>query len=69
MIRNENVDTEALSSFYECGQSFMQLKQKEIQFVPQINVYFIVAQLAVVDMWIHRHTLGYLILMDIYKER
>lgn len=34
MIRNENDDTEALSSFffdwiYECGQSFMQLKQKE----------------------------------------
>lgn len=34
MTRNENDDTEALSSFYfdwiyECGQSFMQLKQKE----------------------------------------
>ena len=34
MIKNEDDDTEALSSFYfdwiyECGQSFMQLKQKD----------------------------------------
>lgn len=34
MIRDGNENTEALSSFYfdwiyECGQSFMQLKQKE----------------------------------------
>lgn len=73
-IRN---DTEALSSFYfdwiyECGQSFMQLKQKEkkkLQVVPEISVYFIVAQNAIVDNCIHRLTLGYLILMDIYKER
>lgn len=56
MIRNEDDDTEALSSFYfdwiyECGQSFMQLKQKEkkLQVVPQITVYFIVAQNAIVD--------------------
>lgn len=74
-------DTEALSSFYfdwiyECGQSFMQLKQngkkkkkKTLQVVPQISVYFIVAQNAIVDNWIHWLTLGYLILMDIYKER
>lgn len=51
MIWNEDDETEALSSFYfdwiyECGQSFMQLKQKEekLQVVPQISVYFIVAQ-------------------------
>lgn len=75
MIRNENNETEALSSFYfdwiyECGQSFMQLKQKEVklQVVSQISVYFIVAQNAIVDNWIHWLTLGYLILMDIYKE-
>lgn len=75
MIRNV---TEALSSFYfdwiyECGQSFMQLKQKEkekkFQVVPQTSVYFIVAQNAIVDNWIHWLTLEYLILMDIYKER
>lgn len=74
-IRN---DTDALSSFYfdwiyECGQSFMQLKQKEKKktlqvVVPQISVYFIVAQNAIVDNWIHWRTLGYLILMDIYKR-
>lgn len=48
----------------------MQLKQKEEKFqvVPQISVYFIVAQNAIVDNWIHWLTLGYLILMDIYKE-
>lgn len=70
-----NDETEALSSFYfdwiyECGQSFMQLKQKEkkLQVVPQITVYFIVAQILMVDKWIHWLTLGYLILMDIYKE-
>lgn len=73
MIRN---DTEALSSFYfdwihECGQSFMQLihKEKKLQVVLQTSVYFIVAQNAIVDNWIHWRTLGYLILMDIYKER
>lgn len=35
MIRNENDETEALSSFHfdsvdECGQSFMQLKQQKV---------------------------------------
>lgn len=59
MTRNENDDTEALSSFYfdwiyECGQSFMQLKQKEKKkTVPQISVYFIVAQTL---SWIHEST-------------
>lgn len=51
-------EAEALSSFYfdwiyECGQSFMQLKTKKkeekLQAVPQISVYFIVAQNAIVD--------------------
>lgn len=75
MIGIENDETEALSSFYfdwiyECGQSFMQLKQKEekLQVVPQISVYFIVAQNSIVDNGIHCRTLGYLIFMDIYKE-
>lgn len=44
-------------------------KRKKLQVVPQITVYFIVAQNAIVDDWIHWLTLGYLILTDIYKER
>lgn len=44
-------------------------KKKRLQVVPEISVYFIVAQNAIVDNCIHRLTLGYLILMDIYKER
>lgn len=48
----------------------MQLKQKEekLQVVPLISVYFIVAQDAIVDNWVHWLALGYLILMDIYQE-
>lgn len=49
--------------------SWNKKEKKKLQVVPQISVYFIVAQNAIVDIWIHQLTLGYLILMDIYKER
>lgn len=71
--KDKNGSTESsfyIDWIYECGQSFMQLKLKEenVQVVPLISVYFIVAQNTIVDSCIHWLTLGYLILMDIYKE-
>lgn len=49
----------------------MQLKRKEnkLHVVPQTSVYFIVAQIVLWIIGSTDLTLGYLILMDIYKER
>lgn len=58
-----------LIEFMNVAKALCSWKKKKLQVVPEISVYFIVAQNAIVDNCIHRLTLGYLILMDIYKER
>lgn len=50
-----------LIEYMNVAKALCSWNKKKKKIVPQISVYFIVAQNAIVDTWIHWLTLGYLI--------